>query len=68
MKDKSKESGAESRREGLTHPSEMTALEIGIRRAGEVLWSWVMGLVVSWLMSKLWPVPQTDNSHTTHTP
>jgi uncharacterized membrane protein YccC len=51
---------------GMTHHSELTALEIGVRRVGEVLLGCVMGLVVSWLMSKLWPVSETDKSHTPH--
>ena len=51
---------------GMTHHSELTALEIGVRRVGEVLLGCVMGLVVSWLMSKLWPVPEGDKSHTAH--
>ncbi len=51
---------------GMTHQSELTALEIGVRRVGEVLLGCVMGLGVSWLMSKLWPVPETDKSPTAH--
>ena len=51
---------------GMTHHSELTAVEIGLRRVGEVLLGCVMGLVVSWLMSRLWPVPETDKSQTAH--
>lgn len=40
---------------GMAHHSELTALEIGVRRVGEVLLGCVAGLVVSWLMSCLWP-------------
>jgi uncharacterized membrane protein YccC len=40
---------------GMTHHSDLTALEIGVRRVGEVLLGCVVGLVVSWLMSRLWP-------------
>lgn len=42
----------------ITHHSEMTALEIGLRRVGEVLFGCFVGFGVSWLMSKLWPVPE----------
>jgi uncharacterized membrane protein YccC len=41
---------------GLTHHSELTAVEFGVRRVAEVLFGCVVGLCVSWLMSKLWPV------------
>ena len=43
---------------GMTHHSELTAFEIGIRRVGEVLLGCVMGLAVSWLMSITWPTPE----------
>jgi len=46
----------------MTHHSELTAAEIGVRRVGEVLLGCMTGLVVSWLMSKLWHVPETDKS------
>lgn len=39
----------------VTHHSELSALETGIRRVGEVLLGCVVGLVVSWLMAKVWP-------------
>jgi uncharacterized membrane protein YccC len=42
---------------GITHHSEMTAVEFGVRRVGEVLFGCFVGFGVSWLMSKLWPVP-----------
>ena len=51
---------------GMTHHSELTALEIGARRVGEVLLGCVMGLVVSWLMSAVWPMPEGNTSHTEH--
>jgi uncharacterized membrane protein YccC len=43
---------------GLTHQSELTAIEIGLRRVGEVLLGCVVGVAVSWLMSKVWPPPE----------
>ena len=52
---------------GMTHHSELSAMEIGLRRVGEVLLGCLMGFVVSWLMSKLWPVPDSDKSQPAHT-
>ncbi len=49
---------------GMSHQSNLSALEIGIRRVGEVLLGCVMGLGVSWLMSKLWPLGETDKGQT----
>ena len=40
----------------LTHHSELTAVEVGIRRVGEVMLGCVLGLAVTWIMSKIWPV------------
>ena len=42
---------------GMAHQSELTALEVGGRRVGEVLLGCVMGFAVSWMMSRLWPAP-----------
>ena len=47
---------------GWTHRSEVNALEIGGRRVGEVMLGCVIGVGVSWLMSKLWPAPDKDKS------
>lgn len=41
---------------GWTHHSELTAVEIGLRRVGEVMLGCVVGVLVSWLMSRLWPL------------
>ena len=43
---------------GMTHHSDLTALEIGVRRVGEVLLGCVTGLAVSWLMAIIWPPPE----------
>jgi len=40
---------------GLMHHSRAQGMEEGLRRVAEVLLGCVVGLVVSWLMSKLWP-------------
>ena len=42
----------------VSHHSEMSALEVGVRRVGEVLLGCVVGLLVSWLMSIVWPPPK----------
>ena len=41
---------------GLTHPSRLSAAEHGLHKVAEVILGCVMGLLVSWLMSKIWPV------------
>ena len=43
---------------GLMHNSKLSGVEHGLHKVGEVLFGCVMGLVVSWIMSKLWPLPQ----------
>lgn len=42
---------------GLTHDSKLTGVEVGVRRVGEVILGCMVGLVVSWLMSRIWHVP-----------
>jgi uncharacterized membrane protein YccC len=32
-------------------------MEIGLRRVAEVLFGCLLGLAVSWLISKIWPLP-----------
>jgi len=46
-----------------THHSELRAMEIGLRRIGEVILGSHVGVGVSWFMSKLWPVPERNHSH-----
>ncbi len=41
---------------GLTQHSKTSGLEGGLRRVGEVLLGCLVGLAVTWLMSKLWPL------------
>jgi uncharacterized membrane protein YccC len=43
---------------GLTHHTKLTAVEIGLRRVGEVMLGCVVGLMVTWLVSKIWPLPE----------
>ena len=44
---------------GLEEHSKLSGVEQGLRRVGEVLLGCVVGLIVSWLMSHLWPMPAT---------
>ena len=46
---------------GMTQSSKLTALEIGVRRVGEVLLGCIVGVAVSWLMSIIWTSPQPKN-------
>ena len=43
---------------GLTHESKLTGVESGLHKVAEVLVGCVVGLLVSWLMSKVWPLPE----------
>src|SRR5262249_36353251 len=40
-----------------TPHSELGAIQVGLRRVAEVMLGCVVGLAVTWLMSKVWPVP-----------
>ena len=42
---------------GIEHHSETLSIEIGLRRVAEVLFGCLLGLAVSWLISKIWPLP-----------
>jgi len=42
----------------LEHHEKLTGLEIGLRRVGEVILGCVVGLLVTWLISKVWPPPE----------
>jgi len=41
---------------GLSHHSKLTGLEVGLRRVAEVLVGCVVGLLVAWFMSWVWPI------------
>jgi uncharacterized membrane protein YccC len=43
----------------LERHSKLSSIEIGLRRVGEVILGCVVGLLVTWLISKMWPLPQT---------
>ena len=43
---------------GIQHHSERLSIEIGLRRVAEVLFGCIVGLAVSWAISKIWPLPE----------
>jgi uncharacterized membrane protein YccC len=45
---------------GLTHHSKLSGVEDGLHKVGEVLLGCVIGLFVSWIMSRLWPLPEVQ--------
>jgi uncharacterized membrane protein YccC len=46
---------------GLTHHSKLSGVEHGLHKVAEVLLGCVMGLLVSFLMSRVWPLPEAGN-------
>jgi uncharacterized membrane protein YccC len=52
----------------LTHHSKLSGIEVGLRRVGEVMLGCVMGLLVSWLMSKIWPLQEPASGQGTTKP
>jgi uncharacterized membrane protein YccC len=42
----------------LTHHSKLSGIEIGLTRVAEVMLGCLVGLLVTWLMSKVWPLRQ----------
>ena len=44
---------------GLSHHSKLSGVEHGLHKVGEVLLGCVMGLFVSWAMSRIWRLPET---------
>ena len=43
---------------GLEHHSRLTGLKAGVGRMAEVLFGCVVGLVVAWMVSIVWPLPE----------
>ncbi|MFN8643330.1 MAG: FUSC family protein [Candidatus Binatia bacterium] len=43
---------------GLTHDSKLTGVESGLHKVAEVVVGCLIGLAVSWLMSKAWPLAE----------
>jgi uncharacterized membrane protein YccC len=47
---------------GLQHHQKLTAIEQGLHRVGEVLFGCVVGIVVAWVLSKVWPLREAGKS------
>ena len=43
---------------GLMRDSKLSGVEHGLHKVAEVLLGCVMGLCVSWMMSRIWPLPE----------
>jgi uncharacterized membrane protein YccC len=43
---------------GLQHHDKLTGMEQGLHRVAEVLFGCVVGIVVAWLLSKVWPLAE----------
>jgi uncharacterized membrane protein YccC len=41
---------------GLTHESKLTGLEFGLHKVAEVFFGCVVGVLVSWIIARVWPV------------
>jgi uncharacterized membrane protein YccC len=53
---------------GLTHHSNLSAAEHGLHKVAEVILGCVMGLLVAWIMSRIWPVPDTKSKNVVPAP
>jgi uncharacterized membrane protein YccC len=47
---------------GLEGHAKEVSIEIGLRRVAEVLFGCLTGLAVSWLISKIWPLPEPPSA------
>jgi uncharacterized membrane protein YccC len=47
---------------GLTHHSKLSGVEHGLHKVAEVLLGCLIGLIVSFLMSKLWPLAEAGKN------
>ena len=45
---------------GLTHQSKLSGVENGLHKVSEVVLGCVTGLVVSWIMSRVWPMADAE--------
>ena len=45
---------------GLTHDSKLSGIEHGVHKVVEVIFGCLVGLIVSLLMSKVWPVAEPE--------
>jgi uncharacterized membrane protein YccC len=49
---------------GLTHHSKLSGIEHGLHKVAEVLYGCLIGLLVTWVMSKLWPIAESRQDST----
>jgi len=47
---------------GLQHHDKLTGMEQGIHRVVEVLFGCVVGIAVAWLLSRIWPLPESGSA------
>ena len=45
---------------GVTQDSKLSGVEHGLHKVGEVLFGCLAGLIVSWAMSKIWPIAHKE--------
>jgi len=50
---------------GLEHHTRLNGLRAGVLRMTEVLFGCVIGLVVAWLVSVVWPLPEPEPAAST---
>jgi uncharacterized membrane protein YccC len=46
----------------LTHHAKLTGMEAGLRKVAEVMMGCVVGLGVTWVASKVWPLPEAKKA------
>ena len=44
---------------GLTHHSKLGGMELGLHKVAEVLFGCFVGLLISWLMERVWPLAES---------
>ena len=47
---------------GLQHHDKLTGMEQGLHRVAEVLLGCVVGIAVAWLLSRIWPLPDSGGT------
>jgi len=47
---------------GLQHHDKLTGMEQGMHRVAEVLLGCVVGIAVAWLLSRIWPLPDSGGT------
>jgi uncharacterized membrane protein YccC len=43
---------------GLTHHSKLSGVEVGLHKVAEVFFGCIVGLLISWLMARIWPLAE----------